>query len=217
MEVKKGVFVKAALAVIIIFSAAILFGYYVESQSYAYTEKQISGLEEGVESALLFSLFVQTHNNTDSMCLVLKNQLEETAQNTYNIYGALEESKSTSIFNKYDVLRKKYFLANMRFYLMLKSYVQNCDDDNLYPILFFYSTYNACPECVAQGKVLDEVRAECSNVRVYAFPADTEDLSMIKAFKAYYGITSVPALVINDQKFDNLLNKGAIKSLVDCS
>lgn len=216
MEVKNGVFAKAGLAVIIIFSAAILFGYYIESQSYAYTEKQISGLEEGVESALLFSLFVQTHNKSESMCIVLKNQLDETAQNTYNIYGALEESKSTSIFNKYDVLRKKYFLANMRFYLMLKSYVQNCDDNNLHPVLFFYSTYNACPECVAQGKVLDEVRAECTNVKVYAFPADTEEISMIKSFKSYYGISSVPALVINDQKYDYLMNKAEIKSLVGC-
>jgi len=218
MEMKKGIFVKAAIAAIIIFAAAVLFGYYIESQSYAYTENQISELEEGVESSLLFSLFVQTHNQSKSMCIVLKNQLDETAQNTYNIYGALEESKSTSIFNKYEVLRKKYFLANMRFYLMLKSYIQACDDGgNLKPILFFYSTYNACPECVAQGKVLDEVRAECSNARVYAFPADTEDISMIKSFKAYYGVSSVPTIVIDDKTYPELMNKGKIKALINCS
>jgi glutaredoxin len=215
MEMKNGVFVKAAVAAIIIFAIALLFGYYVESQSYAYTEKQIAELNEGMESALLFSLFVQTHNQSESMCVVLKDQLDDAAQNTYNIYGALEESKSTSIFNQYDILRKKYFLANMRFYLMLRSYVQECDD-NLEPILFFYSTYNSCPECVAQGKVLDEVRAECSNVRVYAFPADTEDISMIKSFKAYYGIVGVPTIVINDEKHEGLANKAEIKELVGC-
>jgi len=215
MEMKNGVFVKAAVAAIIIFAIALLFGYYVESQSYAYTEKQIAELNEGMESALLFSLFVQTHNQSESMCVVLKDQLDDAAQNTYNIYGALEESKSTSIFNQYDILRKKYFLANMRFYLMLRSYVQECDD-NLEPVLFFYSTYNSCPECVAQGKVLDEVRAECSNVRAYAFPADTEDISMIKSFKAYYGIVGVPTIVINDEKHEGLVNKAEIKELVGC-
>ncbi|MFA6530553.1 MAG: thioredoxin family protein [Candidatus Micrarchaeia archaeon] len=217
MEVKKGVFVKAAIAAIAVFALAILFGYYVESNAYSYTEKKLVDLQEGMESSMLFSLFVQTHNDSESMCLVMKNQLDDSAQKTYDVYGALEQSKSTSIFGNYDVLRKKYFLANMRFYLMLKSYILSCNDTSLTPILFFYSTYNDCPSCVAQGQVLDEVRAECKNVRVYAFPADTEELSLIKAFKAYYNINSVPALVIQDDTYSSLMSKDKIKAAVGCS
>lgn len=216
MEVKKGIFAKAAVAVAIIFGMALLFGYYVESSAYAYTESKLGDLQEGMESSLLFSMFVQTHNDSESMCVVLKNQLDDSAQKTYDIYGALEQSKSTSIFGNYDVLRKKYFLANMRFYLMLKSYILSCNDTSMAPILFFYSTYNECPACVAQGQVLDEVRAECKNVRVYAFPADTEEVSLIKAFKAYYGINTVPALVIQDNTYSNLMSKDRIKEEAGC-
>jgi len=214
---KKGVFLKAAVLAIVLFAISLYVGYSIESDSYSKTEAKLGELQEGVENSLLFSMFVQTHNDTEAVCAVLKSQLDETAQQTYNLYGELEESKSTSIFKGYESLRKKYFLANMRFYLMLREYKQACGDASLQPILFFYTAYNACPSCVAQGKVLDTVRYECKNARVYAFPLDAEELSIMKSFKAYYGISSAPSLVVGDKKYETLLGKGEIKELIGCA
>lgn len=216
MEVKRNILAKAAILTAILFAISIYVGYNIESGSYSQTEARISELEEGMENSLLFSMFLRTHNQS-SICPVLREQLDETAQRTYNLYGELEESGSTSVFRGYEQLRTKYFLANMRFYLMLREYSQACNDYSMKPILFFYSAYNECPSCVAQGHVLDSVRAECPNARVYAFPADVEEIAMIRTFKSYYGITQTPSLVINDRKYDSLLSKEEIEQLIQCT
>jgi hypothetical protein len=104
----------------------------------------------------------------------------------------------------------------MRFYLMLRQYKQECNDTPLKPILFFYSAYNDCPSCAAQGKVLDALRYECKNVRVYAFPADVGDISIINTFKSYYGINATPSVVVEDRRYDTLVGKDELKKMVSC-
>ncbi len=217
MEIaSKNVFLKAAIIAIFVFLASIGVGFYIESEHYAKAENQLLELQEGADNSLLFSLFLRTHTQNDSVCKVLKAQVDESAQTTYNLYGELEDSKSTSVFNNYAQLRKKYFLANMRFYLTLKDYALSCKDESLKPVLFFYNTRNDCPACAAQGQVLDQVRNECPNARVYAFPTDIEDLSMIRAFKTYYSIKTAPTLVINDKTYDSLVSKQQIKQAIGC-
>jgi len=215
MEVKKDVIGKAVLLTALLFAASMYAGYQIESVKYAESEARISELEAGIENSLLFSMFLRTHSDS-SVCGVLKSQLDETAQHTYNLYGELEEAGSTSVFRNYGQLRKKYFLANMRFYLMLREYKQSCNDTELEPVLFFYSAYNECPQCVAQGRVLDSVRYECPEVRVYAFPADAQEIEMIRTFKSYYRIEETPSMVVRDRTYPGLVPKDEIKSIVGC-
>lgn len=217
MEFNKDIFLKAAVVSIALFALALFVGYAIESDNYSRTEARVSQLESGLETSLLFLMFMQTHNKSDAMCNVLESQLEDSAQRTYILYGTLEQGQATDIFVSYDALRDKYFLANMQFYLMLREYMQTCGNTNLKPILFFYTAYNDCPACVAQGQVLDGVRAECANARVYAFPADAQNISMIKYFTQYYQVGNTPALVINDQRYDDLLSKDKIEALINCT
>lgn len=213
---KAGVFAKAVVVIAALFALTLLFGYAIESEKYAQTEARINALSDDLENALLFSLFIQTHNSSASMCGVLKTELEGSAQRTYNLYGELANSQG-NVFRQYEELKTKYFLANMRFYLMLREYRQECGDGNLEPILFFYSATADCPACSAQGNVLDEVRQECASAHVYAFPADAESVPMIKAFKEYYGISQVPSLVIRDRTHAGLMNKSAIEATIGCT
>ena len=212
----KSIFPKAALITLAVLAVSLFVGYTIESQNYAKTEGRIGQLEDGLETSLLFMMFMETHNQSDAMCNVLRTQINDSAQMTYNLYGEMEEGKATGLLVNYDTLRKKYFLANMRFYLMLREYMQSCGDPSLRPVMFFYSAYNVCPSCVAQGQVLDTVRYECKNVRVYAFPADVQDVPMLKYFAQYYGVTKTPSLVINDQRYEELMSKEKIESLVGC-
>ena len=214
---EKNIFLKAAVVTLVLFVISLFVGYTLESDSYARTEDRINQLDSNLESSLLFLMFMQTHNQTASMCNVLQSQLDDSAQAAYALSGTLEQGQATDVFVSYDDLTTKYFLANMQFYLMLKEDMQTCGDTSLKPVLFFYSAYNSCPSCVAQGQVLDQVRAECSNVRVFAFPADAQNVSMIKYFTQYYEVTQTPALVINDQRYNELLSKAAIETMINCT
>ncbi len=217
MEFNKGIFMKAAVATLALFAISLFVGYTIESGNYSHTEARINELDSGLENSLLFLMFLQTHNQTASMCNVLQSQMDDSAQRAYSLYGILEQGQATDIFISYDELRNKYFLANMQFYLMLREYMQTCGNTNLKPVLFFYSAYNSCPACVAQGQVLDAVRADCSNARVYAFPADAQNITMIKYFTQYYQVSQTPALVINDQPYSSLMSKEKIETLINCS
>lgn len=217
MDMKRDIFLKAAVVSIALFALALFVGYTIESDNYSRTEVRINQLDSGLESSLLFLMFMDTHNQSGAMCNVLKSQLDDSAQRTYDLYGTLEQGQATDIFISYDELRNKYFLANMQFYLMLREYMQTCGNTNLKPMLFFYSAYNSCPACVAQGQVLDAVRADCSNARVYAFPADAQNITMIKYFTQYYQVNQTPALVINDQPYSTLLSKDKIEALINCT
>ena len=215
MEMRKDILAKAALAMVVLFAVSLYVGYAIEADNYSKVEDRINSFQDELENALLFTMFLQTHNDTASVCSALRTQLEDSAQRTYDVYGELEQSQG-GVFRQYETLRRKYFLANMRFYLMVRQYGQACNDSSLEPILFFYSTQSDCPTCAAQGKVLDDVRAECPDARVYAFPADVEDVSMIKAFKSYYNITATPSLVIDDRTYSQPLGKDAIKQKIGC-
>jgi hypothetical protein len=213
----RNIFLKAAVVTLALFIISMFVGYTIESDNYANTENQLNQLNSNLESSLLFLMFMQTHNQTASMCNVLQSQLDDSAQAAYSLSNTLEQGQATDVFVSYSDLTTRYFLANMQFYLMLREYMQTCGNTNLAPVLFFYSAYNSCPSCVAQGQVLDQVRADCSNARVYAFPADAQNVSMIKYFTQYYNVTQTPALVINDQLYNTLLGKDAIESMINCS
>jgi hypothetical protein len=70
---------------------------------------------------------------------------------------------------------------------------------------------------LAFPSVLDAVRAECSNARVYSFPADAQNVSMIKYFTQYFQVSTTPALVINDQTYGQLMPKDTIETLINCT
>jgi hypothetical protein len=213
----KKIFLISAIVAIALFALSMYVGYSLENDTYNKLNDKLTDMQDATENAMLFSMFLETHTNNTALCGTIKGQLDIAAQDTYNIYGSLEESKSVSIFKGYEQLRRKYFLANMRFYLMLREYQMQCEDTTLKPILFFYSTYNECPECVAQGKVLDTVRSECKNARVYAFPADSGDVPIISAFKSYYGISKTPSLIIGEEKLEALITKDEVKTKISCN
>ncbi|MEW5955741.1 MAG: hypothetical protein AB1626_04375, partial [Candidatus Micrarchaeota archaeon] len=215
MAVKKGLYLKAALATLALFIISISVGYYVEAQNYSSLETKLAEIEDSTQTALLVNLFLQTHN-ASTMCPALETELSEVEKETYAVYTQLEQNKGSNILTNYDALRKRYFLMNMRFYLTLRAYKQSCGDSNLQPILFFYNSQNDCPECVAQGKVLDGLRQRCSNYRVYAFPNDVEEIRMIKTFKTYYRISSAPSLVINDQAMPGIQSEPQVQARAPC-
>jgi len=215
MEVKKELYLKAALATLALFILSVSVGYYVEAQNYSSLEAKLADIEDSTQTALLVNLFMQTHN-LSSMCNALETELSEVEKETYAVYTQLEQNKGSNILTNYDSLRKKYFLMNMQFYLTLRAYKQSCNDSVLQPILFFYNSQNDCPECVAQGKVLDVLRQRCSNYRVYAFPNDVEEIRMIKTFKAYYHITTAPSLVVNDQTITGIQSEQQVIARATC-
>jgi len=216
MEIRKDLFLKAALATLALFVISVYVGYTVESNSYGALESRLQKMESDIQDSLLFSLFMSRHSDSPAACSVLLKEMDSDSSEAYHIYSDLEQSKNAGILRNYEELRKRYLLANMRFYLLMSDYKDKCNDSSTSTILFFYSANNDCPACIVQGNVLDQVRQECKNARVFAFPADVPDVRMLETLKTYYSINGTPSLVINDGSANGQMDAAEIERAISC-
>lgn len=93
------------------------------------------------------------------------------------------------------LLKKQYSILEIKDFLLSKKIAEKCHK-NVNTILYFYDTKKACTDCEKQGYVLDLLRQQNPDVKIYSFDY-TLDLSSIKAMSKVYKINGLPSLVVN--------------------
>ncbi len=108
---------------------------------------------------------------------------------------AYTEENGTSTEDSLE-LKKQYSILEVKDFVLSKQIAERCNNLPV-TILYFYTDKAVCPDCVKQGYVLDAIRNQYKDVRIYSFDSNL-DLTTIKTLKVVYGITeSLPALVID--------------------
>jgi hypothetical protein len=112
-----------------------------------------------------------------------------------------------------DVLKKQYTLLQVKDYLLKKRISERCKTP-LSTVLYFYGTDKKCDDCTKQGYVLDAIRTERPDVRVYSFDYNL-DLSTIKALRSVYNIgETLPALVINGKTYSGYQSLEQLRAIL---
>lgn len=112
-----------------------------------------------------------------------------------------------------DVLKKQYTLLQVKDFLLKKRISERCKTP-LSTVLYFYATDKECDDCTKQGYVLDAIRSERPEVRVYSFDYNL-DLSTIKALRSVYKIEgTLPALVINGKTYSGFQSLEQLRSIL---
>lgn len=107
------------------------------------------------------------------------------------------------------MLKKQYSILEVKDYVLNKRIGEKCNQKPAI-IFYFYSTKDKCPDCVRQGYVLDAIRADYPQVRVYSFDFDL-DLSIIRALRNIYNITEpLPAVVVDGMTLSGFQSYDAI-------
>jgi hypothetical protein len=210
------IFLKAALITGVLVLISIVVGNYIENAAYSKLNSDLLKISEDNEAVLIMQSFAG--DNDTQVCGMIESQTDSMNGKIYNLRSELEAQKSTSILTNYDLIRREYFLANARLLSLTKLYARQCGGkDNV--LLFFYTSEKECPECFAQGRIIDDVRARCGNLKVFSFPEDV-DMSVIKSFMAYYKVSSSPSVVVDNSKFDvvleNVTGADDILRMLDC-
>ncbi|MEM4295193.1 MAG: hypothetical protein QXS91_00035 [Candidatus Anstonellales archaeon] len=211
--VDKSIYWKGAAVALILFIISIGIGYYIEVDRTNKIRDTINELNIAIDSSSTTILFIQSTKNKAN-CVALKSAVYELWQETNKIRNTLED-QNINILISPNELRNLYYLTNFKLYLLTREYKEVCQQ-NLSNILFFYVAFKDCPECKVQGNVLDVIREKCDNAAVFAFPIDVKGLSPLNVIVSYYNITSAPTLIIDDKKFDTLLNEASIKEKINC-
>ncbi|GEM_PF-1025790 len=187
-------------------------------------DSRISSLDEDVDALALQSesnrvlfFYNQVFNPTEStaFCEVLDKSATIRSDAGDTFFSKLGAYENANLLGNYDSLKKKYLLNRIELWLYTTLLVKNCNT-NIQPVLFFYRTKSACPECQVQGEILEEVRSECPNVKIFAVSVD-ESVDLVPLIQAQFNVVQTPALVVNNRtRFDSLTNKTTVLESIAC-
>ncbi len=189
--------------------------------SYIYAEHVLSpNMENDLSSASSSMLTLLTikmlEENTSTFCMFYNISFEKFDEETWRLGGKLEMLEAKGMRD--DDLKKKYFELEMRDYLLAREAKKRCGKKDVLIIYFYSNRDKECPDCWKQGQVLNEVRKEMKNkgvfVRVFSFDGAL-DSPVVDFFKAQYGITHYPTLIINGEKLTGFVDKEEIEKEIN--
>lgn len=111
-------------------------------------------------------------------------------------------------------LKKTYTLLQIKDYLIMKEIKESCKVP-IVPIFYFYTTSENCSNCVKESAVLNKMRDQYPELRVYSFDYNL-DLSALKTLIEIFKISdrNLPALYMNDKLYTGYLNEEDIKNIL---
>ncbi len=115
--------------------------------------------------------------------------------------------------NNYINLKRKYFLAEIKFYTLKRELDNICSSKNKI-ILFFYNIKDN-DQSLKQGYVLDILNKEYKDIIILSFDKDFDEDS-IKTLNSFYNITKAPTIIYNyNKKIENFVNEKELRALIN--
>lgn len=163
------------------------------------------------ESSQVQYLLLSELKDSSSECKVLQTALEKNlAELNENLEILLEYEKQSFRMNteEYTLIKREYLLSNIKYWMLSKQLKETCPDHDAINVLYFYST-DFCDICPNQGVVLTYFK-NIFEERLLVFPIDTDlrkDEPVIDLLLSMYDITSYPTLIIEDRKYEGVIEK----------
>ncbi len=217
---RKSLIVIAIVLSLVIYAAGLLsglgFSKFTEKRIGLRTEAELSVIKDYVsqldfdlQSAQVGDMFVQSLNEKDhcNLSSIYFEQIKKNLNYFWSVLPARLESYEQSLepSKDYTSLKKEYTLLSLRAWVIAKNNYEMCDSD-IIPVLYFYSA--GCTDCTRQGEELDELKAflEEKGKSLIVFTVDySQQEPSLEMIKEYYGIDSVPAMIINEQVLEGRL------------
>lgn len=158
--------------------------------------------QQSTEQLLLYESIFE---DKSSVCPALFSRIESQMARTRNVLKELESAQKQSVFSNFDLVKRKYHAQNIELYLLIEKAIKDCGYNGIEPVVFFYSDKTYCPDCLAQGKVLDSIAVTCPNVRIFAFPWDL-GIPVVDVIKAKNNVNKVPSIVFNAKTTEGLVS-----------
>lgn len=216
-------FVKAGIFTALILVLSTLLVLQIDSMRQSDLQKSMDTVTFDLESNRILSRYAQVMADANDRCSVLNYTRNVQGEKAYSLADTIQEYEKANIGGAdYERLKQSYFTSLADLYITSFENQKSCPSFKEKPVAFFYSQGTDCPACKLEGNVLSSVSQRCPDIRIFAFPYDS-DYGFLKLFTQRYGITSVPAVVINDNAtLVGLQNEGDIvsalrKAGVNCS
>ncbi len=192
-------YLKAALLTLALAMLGFFFISSLDAMRAAELRTSVDELATQADTERVLFLYSQVMgNSTSELCSYVSSVTKSQADRAYLLSEKIRYYEQSNVFNtEYDRIRKEYYVANAGLYLNLRAAEKYCGSKGYTTVLFFYRINPDCPECRAQGGVLDSLRKTHPELRVFAFPIDGDN-AVVNLLLKRSAIDSAPALVIDD-------------------
>lgn len=211
-ETKRSRYFLAFFVTVVIFLLGFLLGMTISSGKIEYLENIYKSQSADYESlqfqyALLETLSEDDPNETCSVIsAILENNLKLLGPAQDKIEG-YEISGDTNN-EDYRIIKRKYMIANLRYWLLAKKSKEICDSD-LVSIIYFYN--QNCGSCRDQGFILSQLKnIFAESLLIFHMDAGITEEPLIDILRRSYKVYSFPTLVIEEQTFGEFLSKDDI-------
>ena len=196
----------------IVLVAGISLGILLGREKVSDLEKNLEDLRIKQEDATLGFTLMSIFGNRS--CDIIHSELSNTVTEASNLgkeitrYGT-EDFKDA----RYQAMKKDYTIIQIRYWSYLEKLKTECNKTNFITILYFYSS-EYCPKCSQQALILDYTKSLYpDNVMIFALDYGI-DLNVVKLLKNVYGIDKAPTLVIDDKKYENVVELDELKQIL---
>lgn len=203
VKFRKSLFVFALIATIIIFIGGVFLGYYMDNFRVDDLDTILKQSELDTESFFVENYFSDVFGLDD--CNIANTRFNDYSEKLVYIGNILTKYDKTKLFKArdYEILRRRYFLLELKTYVLIKDMKDKCGLDSFYTILFFYDPDDE--DSLRQGYTLDKVVLRKNNLYIFSIDRTFQE-PFINTVKQYYNISKSPTIILDY----NIKNEGFI-------
>ncbi len=216
MALPKHIFFTSLAITICVFVAGLLLGWNLDTLRTDQVQSDLRSNELDTESYLIEQAFWNSIGGDD--CSFAEPRLNSLSVELAEVGQYLNNYQKKNLFEEDDFqyLARRYFLLEVKGYILYNDLKEKCDIDNDV-ILYFYGSDDDYSE--KQGYVLDKVVDKANGtVDVFSINKDFEEDAALETLKLYYNITITPTIIINGEtKKEGYVSYEEIKELLNAT
>ncbi|MBW2984193.1 hypothetical protein KY361_03705 [Candidatus Woesearchaeota archaeon] len=214
-KISKEKYLVAALITLGVFFLGLLLGLVIEGRRVSYIEALDREQKLGYESLQLQYAFIDQLSQ-EKNCDAVSKTFALTVESLESARIRLESFDEDSSLNKYDfdLLKREYVLAQIRFWLLEKKKKELCGTDSV-SVLYFFTDSKACPKCDEQSFILTYLKKRFKDkLLIFSFDSKLEGEPMISLLKSTYEIYTYPTLIIDGDKYGGFKTKYELLEII---
>ncbi|MCM2325700.1 MAG: hypothetical protein NDI94_04500 [Candidatus Woesearchaeota archaeon] len=202
----------AAAITIGIFLFGLFLGLVVENKRIEYVQKNDKVHQLEYSSLQLLYTYVDQLSQAKE-CDAIPKIYDLSLKHLETTRIRLESYEKDSKINdkEFELLRREYVQAELRYWLLAQRIKKMCNLD-IATMLYFYSTDKECPECSEQAFILTYLKDIFGqDLLIFALDSNYEEEPLIPMIKRAYNVEEYPTIVLGGKVFSGFTTKDELR------